>query len=143
MANNEKELTINIKASSGEVTQAFKDIGKNIENLSQKANEFSGVGKIAMGSFIGTLTGQAALQGINFLKDNVIGFFKDSIKAAEEAETGFNDFNTALALAGNYSGDASEKFQKFASKIQETTKFEDDAVIKSAALLESLTDKVS
>ena len=133
------ELTIQVKAATEQATKAFQEMGSKIENLSKKAEEFSSAGKISMGSFIGTLTGQAAIQGINFVKDNIIGFFKESIKAASEAETGLNDFNTALAQNANYSKDASEKFQKFATHIQETTKFEDDAVIKSGALLESLT----
>jgi hypothetical protein len=65
-------------------------------------------------------------------------FVVEGVKAAEEAETALNSLNVALAQSGHYSEAASKEFQEFAKTLQQTTTVEDDAIIKNAALLESM-----
>jgi hypothetical protein len=66
-------------------------------------------------------------------------FIVDGVKAAQESETALNSLNVAMAQAGNYSDKASKDFQAFAAEIQRTTTVSDDAIIKNAALLQSMT----
>jgi hypothetical protein len=66
-------------------------------------------------------------------------FIVEGVKASEEAEAALNSLNVAMAQAGRYSEKSSQSFQDFADEIQRTTTYEDDAIIKNAALLESMT----
>jgi|CXWL01.1.fsa_nt_gi hypothetical protein len=63
---------------------------------------------------------------------------KKSIDAASEYEDVVNKFNTALSLSGQYSKEASAGFLEFANSIQKTTKFSDDQVVSSGALIQNI-----
>lgn len=63
----------------------------------------------------------------------------DGVKAAQESQDALNSLNVAMGQAGNYSAEASKNFEEFAKEIQRTTTVEDDAIIKNAALIESMT----
>jgi hypothetical protein len=65
--------------------------------------------------------------------------FSEAIKAAEEQETAVRSLNLALAQNQNYSEEASKGMQDFASQMQKTTRFADEVVLSSAAMLGSLT----
>jgi hypothetical protein len=67
-------------------------------------------------------------------------FIVDGIKAAQVQEDAINKLNSALAISGNYSKETSEDFQAFASALQQTTKFGDEATLSAAALIESLSN---
>jgi hypothetical protein len=57
-----------------------------------------------------------------------------AIQAAARQEDAVNSLNQALKSAGTFSQEASRSFQEFASQIQKTTKFGDEAVLEYAAL---------
>lgn len=65
--------------------------------------------------------------------------FHEAIKAAEEQEHAIHSLNLALAQNQNYSEEASQGMQDFASQMQKTTRFADEVVLSSAAMLGSLT----
>ncbi len=65
-------------------------------------------------------------------------FVTDGIRAAQESEDALNSLNVALAQSGQYSEATSKEFVNFAKSLQQTTAFEDDAIIKNAALIQSL-----
>lgn len=65
--------------------------------------------------------------------------FSEAIKAAEEQETAIKSLNLALAQNQNYSEEASQGMQDFASEMQKTTRFADEVVLSSSAMLGSLT----
>lgn len=91
---------------------------------------------------LGVLGGGLAIKAF----DSIVGGFnsliavgKEAIDAAAGQETATNNLNNALARSGNYSKQASKDLLEYASAIQQTTVFEDDAIISNTALLQSLT----
>lgn len=64
--------------------------------------------------------------------------FHKVVSEASNAEEAMNNFNSSLALAGKYSSEASDRFEKFARKMSEITRVEDDSIIANGALLVSL-----
>lgn len=66
-----------------------------------------------------------------------IGFVSDSLKAQSEQEAAVNKLNLALANQGKLVGDTSKNLQEYASALQETTTFSDDAILQSEAILAS------
>ena len=67
----------------------------------------------------------------------VIGFFKQSISAAIQQEDAVNKLNAALKIQGNFTNEASQELQNYASELQKTTRFGDETIIKGQALLAS------
>lgn len=63
---------------------------------------------------------------------------KKSIDAAVEAEVAVKAFNQALLTSGQYSREASESFQEYASSLQKTTGVSDELILKNSALLVSV-----
>lgn len=63
---------------------------------------------------------------------------KKSIDAASDYEDVVNRLNVALASSGQFSKDAADSFRDFAGAMQSTTKFSDDQVLSSAALIQNL-----
>lgn len=113
----------------------IKDAVKNLNSFTKQAeksassleNIFTGIG-IAAAAFVGVFT-----------TGKIIGFFEEAVHASAEAEAALNQLNSSLAIAGNLVPGASAAFQSFAETMQETTTIEDDAIIKTGALIESLT----
>jgi hypothetical protein len=66
--------------------------------------------------------------------------FKKGIDAAIVQEDAVNRLNTALQITGKFSQQASEDLQKFASQLQSTSKFGDEAILSSAGLIQQLAN---
>lgn len=75
--------------------------------------------------------------------------FSDSVRSAINTVSEFttlagiqedsvNSLNLSLAQAGKYSVERSKDFQSFASSLQESTRFGDEAILQNAALIQSL-----
>lgn len=56
------------------------------------------------------------------------------LAAAAQQEAAVQELNTSLRLAGSFSQEASESFQRFASELQNTTRFGDEAILQQLAL---------
>lgn len=68
-----------------------------------------------------------------------IGFaLKKAVSEATKQEDAVNRLNFALQSTGQFSQQASNDLQAFASQLQETTRFGDDAVLSAAALIQQL-----
>ncbi len=135
------DLVIEVKANSSNAVKAIQGVGKELGDLSKKASEFSNFSKQAFASFVGNLASTATTGAFRLFGEGIEGIkniIKDSIKASSDAEVSLNRFNTSLALSGKYSKQTSDEFSKFATTLQSVTVFEDDAILKSAALIQSL-----
>lgn len=139
----ENKITVDVEMA---IAQAQKDI----EKLTRQCTVFGAdmtkaVGKAdsAMNTFKGTL---AAL-GVNNLfgkaKDAANAFFNTmvtgGIAAAAGYETSLNNLNVAMSLHGNFTKEGSSAMEAFASQIQRTTKYSDDAALSAAALIENIS----
>jgi hypothetical protein len=100
----------------------------DIKEATQGVTKFTSQLKVLAG------VAAAAFAGVK-----IVGFIKDVVDAASEAEDAISGFNNALALSGNFSKEASKDFQDFASEIQRSTKFSDDFVLQIGGLIENLT----
>lgn len=65
-------------------------------------------------------------------------FGKASIEAAVESEKAIQAFNNALGRTGQFSEDASLKFQSFAAQLQASTGFADEAILGVATKIQNL-----
>lgn len=100
---------------------------------------FKKIGETAVGVFGGNLI-TGAFNKVTAAAGQLFDLFiTDGISAASEAEENFNKLAVALGNAGNFSEKAFQGLKDFASGLQNTTKFSDDAIISAASLLESLT----
>lgn len=109
------EANKSLKDFSSNAGKAFAGLGASLKTLGPLA-----------AAFVAALSVREIIQGLGA-----------AVAAATESEEALNQLNTAMALAGDYSKDASSQFQAFASQLQATTKFEDDAVIKQLAMAKS------
>lgn len=145
-ANN--QVTIELLAEIKNAVKGFETLQKNanstltqIENTSKKS--FSTFQKDASSNLSAITSGFKLLGGAAvaaaglFAGKAVINAFGDFVSAAAEGQQALQNLNTVMALSGSYSKESSDDFVKFASSIQETTKFEDDLVISQLAVAKS------
>lgn len=114
-------------------------LGKALDESSKKASQLDGILSTALGVFGGNVATKAFdvfVSGFN----SIISVGKEAVDAAAQQETAVNNLNNALARSGNYTKQASKDLQDFATQIQAVTIYEDDAILASAAYLESLTN---
>lgn len=114
------------------------ELDKALNEGIKKSSQLEGTLSTALAVFGGNLI----TKGFDTLVDglgSIISTGKEAISAAAGQEVAVNNLNNALARSGNFTRQASEDLLKFASVVQATTKFEDDAVIANTALLQSLT----
>lgn len=90
---------------------------------------------------LGTFASSVALKGISLLAEgfsDLVDFVGDSVQAASESEVALNRLQLALAQTGLLTDQNVEHFKELADQIQKTTAFEDDAVVSSIALLQTM-----
>lgn len=120
------------------VSKSTEELVKLQKEAASVGSSFKKIGETAAGVFAGGLLTKAfdAASGALSSFVSVIG---DSITAATEQEDAVNRLNVALASSGNFSQQASDDLQAFANQLQATTKFEDDAILNTSALIATLT----
>ena len=115
---------------------------KAIEGFSQNSSKQLSFFESSMASAAGFLASQAVIGAFNALKNAASALFTtfvtEGVQAAILQENAVNRMNTALALTGKYSKDAAKEMQDFASSMQQVTKYGDDAVLETGALIQSL-----
>ncbi len=104
---------------------------KSLETGAESGDAFSN----EFGKSLSRLKGvfAAAIAGLG-----LAAFTKAAVSAASEQETAINNFNLALARTGQFSDSFSTGFQRLTGEIQNMSKFADEAVLKSAALMQNI-----
>lgn len=128
---NIEKSTSQIERFARESEGAIKRVEDSVKDVGKSTSVLSG------GVFKAAAAFTAFNQGIEILR-KVADVFAEPIRAAIEQENAVNELNTALAISGQFSREASEGMQAFAEELQKTTKFEDDQVLSASALLQSL-----
>lgn len=117
------DVTLQIAA---DITKGLSSIekfrGDTQKSLSSIERSFQGLKTVAAAA-VGIFAGQQIIKGINA-----------TIAAASRQQDAVNSLNTALRLSGEFSDQASEDLQKFASALQATSTVGDEAVLESLAL---------
>lgn len=137
-----KSLVKQMKSSQKSTEKASKQMSKSIgdftKNSTQNTQKFQKVFE-TMAGFIG---GQVVIGAFNKMTGAAKQLFNtlvtEGVAAAQVQEDSIQKLNTSLALAGQFSRETSEDFQRFASQLQATTKFGDEVILQNAALIESL-----
>lgn len=114
-------------------SKAVKKVDKQVNKLGDSASTSFDVFKGALGaSFV---TGAFAAIGVGLSK--TVGKIGEFIAAANVQEDAVKRLNSALKNSGDFTEQASRDFQDFASAIQETTTFGDEAILNQLALAKS------
>lgn len=121
-----------------DLTVKNNQLDKALESGINKSSKLEDTLTVALGVFAGNI----ATKGFELLGDAAsasVEIIKESIKAAEDQEVVTNNLNSALSRNGNLTKQTTDELLAYADAMQATTKFTDDSVTASAALLESLT----
>lgn len=111
----ELKLLANVQAATKSVQSFASDANKAVSSVSSAFKALAGV---------------AALVGLS-------AGIKEIIDAASEADESITALNTSLKISGEFSEKASKDFQNYASAVQNSTKFSEDAVLSNVALSKS------
>lgn len=123
------KLTVDVDL---DVDKAAKEAKPKIEKAgSDSAKGFALGFKNNLGPIAAALAGIAAIaKGIDF--------FKDSVRAAAVQQQAINDLNTQLAITGQFTEAVSRDLQDFATQLQETSRFGDEAVLSQLAFAQAM-----
>jgi len=120
------------------VSKSTEELVKLQKEATSVGSSFKKIGETAAGVFAGGLLTKGFEAASNALS-SFVGVISDSIGAASAQEDAVNRLNVALASSGNFSKQASQDLQAFANQLQATTKFEDDTILNTSALITALT----
>jgi F0F1-type ATP synthase membrane subunit c/vacuolar-type H+-ATPase subunit K len=127
----ENVLIVQIDLEKGDTKTAFSSVTKDAKKAGKKSGErFSEGFKSSLSSLtkIATLAG-SIITGI---------ITKESIEAAARQEDAINSLNSALQITNKFSEETSQSLQEYASSLQAITKFGDEAILETQALIQSL-----
>jgi hypothetical protein len=126
------DIKIGIKADTKGAEKGLSNLDKGAKKAS---SSFSKMGSALKGSLasVFSLKGAIAAAASGF----AIGKLVQSANVQEDA---INSLNTALKITGKFSTEASESFQEYASALQGVTKFGDEAILQTGALIQQLGD---
>ncbi len=132
-----------------DVELAIKQAQADLEKLQRQftlfgnstAESFARIDK-GVSSFKGTLAALQANKAIEVVTDAAKRMFQvfivDGVKASAASEQATVELNAALAQTGKYTKESSQGMIDLATEIQNTTRFEDDAVKGAEALIQTL-----
>ena len=132
----EFEVVSNAAKKIDEIANSVSGLEKTLQNGLGKASA-------AFSVFQGVLGERAVEKSLELIAEAAHKafdvFVTEGIEAAQKEQDALNKLNQALAQSGNYSEQASKKFEEFAQAMERSTKFSSDAVLSAGALLASLT----
>jgi len=129
------KIIIEVDLEKGDTTGAMKGIQKDAGKAGKKSGKsFSKGFNSSMKKLLGTASKFAAIAGS--IASALV--FKESIQAASRQEDAINKLNSALQISGKFSEQASQDLQNYASSLQQVTKFGDEAILETQALIQSL-----
>lgn len=114
-----------------------------VANTAQAEKALKAFGKSASDS-LGAIKFNTAFSAFKDLGETVLGVFErvkgtleGFIHAASESDQATTNLGVALKLAGNFTGDARNEFQGFASALERVTVFSDEAILNASALAQN------
>lgn len=127
------DLNLSIKGFQ----QSIDKVDKGLDNFHKDFKKQAKSSSAAWSSFAGNLAANAvsfAAQGISNLVGSMGSLAVESVRLAAIQEDAINDLNVALKGTGTFTEAASQDFQKFASSLQQSSTFGDEAILSMAAL---------
>lgn len=137
-----KALVSQLKASQEDTNKSMKAMAKSIEGFAKESNSNISTFQRIFETAVGFVGGQAVMAAFGRAKDVALGFFNtmitDGVAAAQVQEDAINDLNSALARTGQFSLQASQDLQAYASALQANSKFGDETILSTMSLIQSL-----
>lgn len=136
------ELRAELKAAQVTVEKSANTMSKAIDNFAKDGQKSTSFFQDAWSTMVGFIGGQAVLSAIGFAVDSFKTLFNflvvDGINAASQTQAAMNELLGSLSRSGQLATGAKDRFEEFAGALQQTTKFGDDAVLSSAALIQNI-----
>lgn len=123
-----------MKEVKDSASKALGDAGKKVDETGEKIDEMGGKTS-NLGDSFSELAGTLA-SAFSFSK--FIGFLKDSVVAADEQAMANARLSNALRTVGDTSEETFGTLSRYATQMQKTTLFTDDAVASTQAILVSI-----
>ncbi len=148
-----EELVVKIEANSAGLRadlakvqktteKSSKKMRKSLADLATKGNKSFFSLKRAAETMVGFIGGRVVFAAFNKAKQAASALFRtlvtDGVKAAQVQEDAINQLNIALVASGKFSKATSQELQDYASSLQRTTKFGDETILQTQALIQSL-----
>jgi len=131
------KLQLEIALDSKGAVVGVKDLDKSMGGLDRSSKGADKAGRgLAASVFLGTVAYQAAAKAVRFFT----GFVKESIAASAEQERVERSLAAALEITGRPVDSLSQHFKTYASELQKSTIYGDEAIIKAQTLLVQLTN---
>lgn len=129
-------------ASSAATQKSMEAMSQAITSMATTGDKELSFFQQSMATMTGFLGGSVVTGAFNMVKDAASAMFQtfivDGVAASSEAIDNMNQLNYALAQTGQYTEQSSDSLAAWAGELQKTTKYEDDAIIKSAAFIQTL-----
>lgn len=135
------EVSIELSVDTKEALRALNKFDKGIDETEKNAKNSASVMDRAFASFAGNL---GALSVAGAFRGAIDGFRKlaavggELVNAASIQEDAINALNTQLRISGDLTAETSNELQKFASELQATTKFGDEAILSQLAFAQAM-----
>jgi len=136
----EDKIVIGVEVK-GDAERKLKKVGKAGKKAASTIEVSFKKAGAAFDVFVGNLAANAVGKSFQLAGSAVrafTGFLGDSIEAAKVQEDAVNKLNIALKSSGKFTEAASQDLQDYASALQQTTKFGDETILETQALLQSL-----
>lgn len=137
-----EKVIIVLDLEKGDFDAPFKELIDKSEDAGKKSGKAAKKG--FRSKFKGFDTSKLSASLVNVAKNAALAggaiaavFTAKSIQLASEQEDAIKRMNTSLATAGDYSKEASADIQAFASELQKSTRFGDEAILNQIALAKS------
>lgn len=136
MADDKIRIEIQVDTDKGTIKKSFDNIEKEAAESGENAGQSFGknFGKFALAAG----AAGAALLVIKKAADAVASAFSGSIAASIQQEDALNALNASLANIGEFTQETSKDLQNFASQLQATTRFGDEAVLSQLAFAQAM-----
>jgi len=134
------KITLELDAK-GNLVSVLKKSEKAVDDFSKKSQKSMFSFKRAFETAAGFVGGAAVIGAFKSLTRVASGLFNtfvtEGVAAANVQENAVNSLNAALQAAGQYSKEASQGIQDFASALQAQTTVGDEAIIQGVALAQT------
>lgn len=136
-ADNE-EFKSALKSSQGDLNKATDAMTRAVEDFSKKSQGGFRVSQMAFASFVGNIASDLTQKALGAIFDLGKALISEGVQGAIEAEKASALLGNAFRLAGMDAETSTKQFKAFAEGLASTTAFEDDTIVKTGAMIQSL-----
>lgn len=130
MAKAGSTIVLKVDANTAKAIRSFANVGNKGSKSLSKIEKSAKQATTALKAVGAAVAGAIVLKGIQSLTSSIGGF----IEAARVQEDAINRVNNALKLSGDFSKEASQDFQNFASSLQGVSTQGDETTLELLAL---------